>query len=288
MNAPGWLIIVLTVIGTTACNAQAVLTQQVEASRLASELQAQFSRATDASNRAVMSDADEDAKAAVGEAEQASQAVQRDVEELRTVLMSMGYSEELALLDGFTKRFGDYRTLDAEILPLAVENTNAKAQRLSFGPAADAVNEFRAVLDATVKTSPLDVRPRIELLAARAAEAVLEIQVLHAPHIAEPEDEPMTQMEQRMAASAKQARTALTQMQALLPAAARPQPNAASIALDRFMKLHAEIITLSRRNSDVRSLSLSLGEKRMITAQCDDQLRAIQAALAKHSVGATR
>src|SRR5262245_9774986 len=280
--------VLLAVMTTTACSAQAVLTQQVEARRLASDLPAQFSRGADASNRAVMFDVDEDSTKAVREAQQATEVVLRDVEQLRTVLMSMGYSEELELLDGFAKRFDDYRKLDAEILPLAVENTNAKAQRLSFGPAAEAINEFRAALDTVVKASSADVRPRIEVLAARAAEDVLDIQVLHAPHIAEAEDEAMTRMEQRMAASEKQVRTALTQMQALLPAASRPQLTAATNALDTFMKVHAEIIMLSRRNSDVRSLSLSLGQKRMVTAQCDAQLRALQDWLAEHSAAATR
>jgi hypothetical protein len=281
------VLVTFTVLVTTACSAQAVLTQQVEARRLASDLQVQFSKTTESSNRAVMSDADEDSRAAVREAEQATQAVLHDVEQLRTVLMSMGYSEELKLLDGFPKRFDVYRTLEAEILPLAVEHTNEKAQRLSFGPAADAVNKFRTALDAAVKSAPPDVRPRLELLAARAAEAVLDIQVLYAPHIAEAEDEAMTRMEKRMAASEEQAHAVLTQMQALAPAS-RSHLTAATMALDTFMKIHAEIITLSRRNSDVRSLSLSLGRKRMITAQCDEQLHALQESLVKHSIGATR
>ena len=281
------VLVAIAALTTVACSAQAVLTEQVEARRLASNLQVQFSKTTEASNRAVMSDADEDSRAAVREAEQATQAVLGDVAQLRTVLMSMGYSEELQLLDGFTKRFDVYRTLEAEILPLSVEHTNEKAQRLSFGPAADAVNEFRTALDAAVKSAPPDVRPRLELLAARAAEAVLDIQVLYAPHIAEAEDEAMTRIEQRMAASEKQARAALIQMQALAPAS-RSQLTAATMTLDMFMKIHAEIITLSRRNSDVRSLSLSLGRKRMITAQCDEQLHALQESLAKHSIGATR
>jgi len=278
----------MAVITAASCSGQAVLTQQVEARRLASDLQVQFSAASEASNRAVMSDADEDSTAAVREVEQATQAVQRDVEQLRAVLMVMGYSAELQLLDRFSKRFDDYRTLEAEILPLAVENSNAKAQRLSFGPAANAVQEFRAALDAVAKSAPPDVRPRIELLAARATEAILDIQVLHAPHIAEAEDAAMTRMEQSMAASERQARTALSQMQPLLPVAARAQLMAATTALDTFMKIHGEIITLSRRNTDVRSLSLSLGRKRMITAQCDEQLRALQESMAKHSIGATR
>ena len=91
-----------------------------------------------------------------------------------------------------------------------------------------------------------------------------------------------------MAASEKEARAQLAQMRTLLPAASGPQLTAATAALDRFTKIHTEIITLSRRNSDVRSLALSLGRKRMITAQCDEQLTALQASLAKHAVGATR
>jgi len=282
------VIVALAVIATAGCRAEAVLTQQVEARRLASDLQVQFAKAADASNRAVMTDADEDSTSAVREAEQATQEVQRDVEQLRSVLMSMGYSEELGLLDGFTKRLDDYRKLDAEILPLAVENTNAKAQRLSFGPAADAVNAFRGALDGVVTSAPPNAAARLELLAARAVSNVLEIQALHAPHIAEAEDGPMTRMEQTMTASEGEARKAHAQMREVVPASSRAQLNAAAAALDRFSAVHREIITLSRRNSDVRSLALSLGRKRMIVAQCDDQLRALEAALAKHSVGATR
>jgi hypothetical protein len=282
------IVVACALIAATGCRAQAVLTQQVEARRLASDLQVQFANAVDASSRAVMTDADEDAKAAVGEAEQASQAVQRDVEALRAVLTSMGYSEELTLLDGFMKRFADYRTIDGEILPLSVENTNAKAQRLSFGPAREAVNEFRAALERVAKSAPPAAAAGIELLATRALADVLDIQAMHAPHIAEPEDEAMTRMEQEMTASERQARVALDQLRTLVPAASRSQLDAAAAALDRFSTIHREIITLSRRNSDVRSLALSLGQKRMITAQCDEQLRALQTALVRHTVGATR
>jgi hypothetical protein len=58
--------------------------------------------------------------------------------------------------------------------------------------------------------------------------------------------------------------------------------------LERFKANNTEIVALSRRNSNVRSLALSLGRKRTITAQCDDQLRALEDALAKHEFRATR
>jgi len=282
------MIVALVAIAMAACNASAVLTQQVEARRLTSELQVQFSKAADASNRAVMTDADEDTTSAVREAEQATKDVQRVVDQLRQVLTSMGYAEELTLLDAFVARFGEYRKMDAEILPLAVENSNAKAQRLSFGPAADALNEFRTALDGVVKMAPPSAASRLELLVARALADVFEIQALHAPHISEAEDQAMTRMEQRMSVLEQDARKEVEQIGPLLAATARPQLKAAVIALDRFGEIHREIITLSRRNSDVRSLALSLGRKRMIVAQCDEQLTALQAALARHTVGGSR
>jgi len=176
----------------------------------------------------------------------------------------------------------------AEILPLAVENSNVKAQRLSFGPSRDAANAFRASLEAAAKmASPADAA-RVDALAARAIASILEIQVLQAPHIAESEDAAMTRMEEQMATSEVSARRGVGQMKLLLPPQAGPDLNAANAALDRFIAINADIIKLSRRNSNVRSLALTLGRKRALTAQCDDQLRGLQEALAKHAMNATR
>jgi hypothetical protein len=280
--------LVLLALLQWACNAQAVLTQQVEARRLASELQVRFTTAADASNRAVMSDSDEAAAAAVQEAEQATQAVLRNVEQLAAILKSMGYSEELGLVETFKSRFAEYQKLDAEILLLAVENTNLKAQRLSLGPGREAATAFRTALDAAARTARPADAARVEALAAKAAAAVLEVQVLQAPHIAEAEDAAMTRMENEMAALEAAARTDLERLKALLPSQAGPQLTMAVEALDRFRAINVDIIKLSRRNSDVRSLALTFGRKRTVIAQCDDQLRALRETLSKHMMNATR
>jgi isoaspartyl peptidase/L-asparaginase-like protein (Ntn-hydrolase superfamily) len=55
----------ITASAAASCNGpKAVLTQQADAHRLASHLHVQFSRAADASNRAVMADTDEASTAA--------------------------------------------------------------------------------------------------------------------------------------------------------------------------------------------------------------------------------
>jgi hypothetical protein len=171
---------------------------------------------------------------------------------------------------------------------LAVENSNVKAQRLSFGPARKAADDFRTSVDAAVDSNAGKNTCCNVAAAARAHTAVLEIQAMHAPHIAEAEDAPMTRMEGQMTASAAVARKALADLKAMLTPAAAPQLAAAGAALDRFMAIQIEIITLSRRNSDVRSLALSLGRKRIVTAECEDQLQALEEGLAKHEFTATR
>lgn len=271
----------------TACRS-AVLTQQVEARRLASDLRVQFTKAADAANSAVMADSDATSATAAREAEQATQAVVRDVEQLRPILTTLGSSDELRALATFHARFVEYQKLDAEILPLAVENTNLKAQRLSFGPGREAADAFGTSLEAAVKLAASTNRWHVEALGARARASVFEIQALQAPHIAEAEDAAMTRLEEEMSASKATARTALAQMKSLLGPDAGAHLAAATNALDRFEAINRDIITLSRRNSNVRSLALSLGQKRTVTAQCDDQLRALQEALAKHSATGTR
>src|SRR5262249_37067675 len=80
-----------------ACR-QAALTDVVQATRLASELRVQFTKAADAANRAVMADSDDASAAAAADARQATAATQQAVAKLRPLLTSLGYSEELALL----------------------------------------------------------------------------------------------------------------------------------------------------------------------------------------------
>ena len=47
------------------------------------------------------------------------------------------------------------------------------------------------------------------------------------------------------------------------------------------MTLNTQITALSRRNTNVRSLALSLDQKRAIVAKCEESLRGLRGALAK-------
>ena len=286
---PGSLVVVaISAALVSACDRPAPLTQLVEARRVASELHVQFTHAADAANRAVMADTDDGSTAAANEARQARQAVERHVETLRPMLASLGFRDDLRQLDGFMSHFQAYRTLDDEILSLAVENSNLKAQRLSFGPAQEAALAFRSSVEAAVRSSAAHNRCAAMLIGARARSALLEVQLMQAPHIAEADDAAMTRLEGHMTAAALVAGNAVDELGRTLPPAALPQLDAARAALSRFLAIHGEIITLSRRNSNVRSLALSLGRKRTLTAACEEQLQAFDTALSRHAFTATR
>ncbi|MEO8361891.1 MAG: hypothetical protein ABI672_17790 [Vicinamibacteria bacterium] len=288
-RTPGSLAFIIALLGANlGCDVNGALERLSEARRLAADLQVQFTKAADAANRAVMADTDQASVAYAREAERAKQAAQASVEELGPVLEGLHYSAETRIFQEFVGRFAAYRDLDGRILELAVENTNLKAQRLSFGPAQEAADSFR---DSLQSVAPLDGEKdawHVKALVATAVAAVREIQVLQAPHIAETDDAAMTRMETRMAISEATARTALETLAPLVRPVSRPRLAAATANLDKFIGLNAQIMDLSRRNTNVRSLMLSLNEKSKATGACEDGLRALRDALAKRGFVGTR
>ena len=115
-----------------------------------------------------------------------------------------------------------------------------------------------------------------------------EIQILQAPHIAEPDEAAMTKIEKEMTERLGAARDALKSLGVGASAAMTQQLDAASAALDRFDKLSAELVALSRRNSNVRSLALALRRAPQLVAACDGSLALLQEALAKEGFSGTR
>ena len=280
-------LIAAAVLAASCGDVNAALAQLSDARHLSADLHVQFMKAAGATDRAVMADTDEASVAFAREAEEATQAVQHDVDQLAPILAGLKYTDEAALLQRFTGQFATYRELDRRILDLAVQNTNLKAQRLSFGPAQDAADAVKAALDAVTPTNP-GAGWNVTALTARAVVAVREIQVLQAPHIADPDDASMARIETEMSTAEAAARNALRSLAPLVAPGSRQQVTTASKSLDTFMALNAQIVGLSRKNTNVRSLALSLDEKRKLTAPCEDSLRSLEAALTKRGYPAGR
>jgi hypothetical protein len=251
----------------------------MEARVLAGEVRVRFGKAVDASNRVVMTEDELTSAEFSRESRAETDSTEVELARLGDLLRGLDYASELQLLGAAQRAFSRYRTLDREILELAAENTNIKAQRLSFGPGHAAANALRDALSPIAKTDC-----PAHSLALRAIASVREIEALQAPHIAASQDDAMTLLERAIGAAETSARAALQELSKLGVSVAP----AADAAFKRFLEIDRQIVSLSRRNSNVRSLELSLGEKRQLTAACEQNLSALVAALAERSFPATR
>ncbi len=265
-----------------ACNVdlEATLTRLMEAQRLVADMRVQLHRSTEAAQRAVMADSDEISTEFARESESATRALQDDVTAIVPILRALDYRDDGRLVDEFERRFAELAELDRSLLALAVENSNVKAERLSFGPGREAADGLRDRLQTVFRSAP--GAPRVELLALRTELAVREVQALQAPHIDEGDDAEMTRLEERMDASLQKAQTSLEELSRLPDAGPADALAAAREQLERFASVNRELVKLSRKNTNVRSLAVSLGNKRRLTAACDETLIALQDALAKH------
>lgn len=210
----------------------------------------------------------------------------RDIDPISELLNQLEYAEEQGLVRDFKAKFVAYDVLDRSLLELAVEKTNMKATRLSYGPVGDAADAFaRAAM--AVAPGERGAEPwRARALAFQAISDVREVQALEGPHIAEPKDEVMTRLERRMDERFADARLALKELET---SGVDPEAIvAAEQALERVVTLHREVIALSRKNTDVRALAMTLGQKRTLASSSTEALHALQKALDRRAAGGTR
>lgn len=259
------------------------MVRMYEARRLVDELRVAFAKAAGASDRAVMADSDKAAKAFVHEARAATEQVARDAARLGPLLRGLNAEREAGLADTFQRQLAEYRKVDDGLLALAGENTNLEAQRISFGPAREAADAFEAAVRQGAGAAPAKNRARAETLALEAALAVRGAQILQAPHIAEAEDAKMEALEAQLAARETAAGQALDGLAALGVSVAP-----ARAALERFGALTRDVVRLSRRNSNVRSVAVAVRQKPALTGACDATLAELGEALARAHLGATR
>lgn len=264
------------------------LTRLMEARRLSEELAADFAKSSDAANRAVMAETDQASATFAAEAEQASTRVSRTLVALEPLVAGLDFAEEVALLKKFRAEYARVVTIDREILGLAVENTNIKAQRLSFGSAYDAANRLSSALEQIVASNASADVVRARPLALTVLLRVRELELLYGPHIAEGDNAAMTKLEQQMSALLAGAREALDELARAGAGGRSLDVEPARAALADFVSIHDEIIKLSRRNSDVHSLALTLGEKRTLIGVCEAILAELRQSLMERSFPAHR
>jgi hypothetical protein len=243
-----------------------------------------------AEKSAVMAGTEEDSRALAGEARAASSVVAQLQGELAGGLKTGGTGKEKDALERFSEAFADLQRIENEVLDLAVKRTNLKAYSLAFGPAAEAIAGMDAALSSIVAEGAGAASPagkQVMLLASAAQRGVLRIQALLPPHIAERTDERMDALEASMAKEDREVSAHLEGLAKLLPAGSHDLETARS-SYARFNATRTEILKLSRENTNVRSLAISLDQKSRATARCQEALDALEEAIREEPIARTR
>ncbi|WP_319586663.1 MCP four helix bundle domain-containing protein [uncultured Desulfobulbus sp.] len=249
----------------------------LEKKRILSQMRIDLLKSVEMEKNAVMALTDQESIDFANQSRAASATVGQNLNILRSLVDAIPSPDEQKLMNEFTTCWAEFGKLDQVILELAVENTNLKAAALSRGKGAETMQKFEQALEYILQSSPgMQDESRIAGPVSRALIAGLKIYNLHSTHIAEAIDEKMDQIEAQMKTEENNVADSLAVLSDLVGAESLEAVSQAKTAFAEFAAVTAEVMQLSRKNSNVKSMELSFGKKRRIAAQCDTVLAAFQ------------
>jgi len=255
-------------------DATAQLTRKVQRADWVGRMQLDLASAAEAEKSAVLAPADQDSQTFADQARAATANVEQERQELNKLLPPNGTGHERELLAQFSTAFAEFQRIDKELLALAVQNTNLKAYSLTFGPAATALK----AMDESLARLPTEDAPALRF-ATNARIAAWRLLTLIPPHIAEEDETKEDALEALMATEDAQVQKNLADLAALPKFSNNLDVTSATARYAEFSKIKSRILILSRENTNVRSLSISLNQKRKVMLVCQDALGALQQAI---------
>lgn len=281
------LFAVFAKYGNNSASMRTVYENILEKKRMLSEIRVELLKSVEMEKNAVMALTDQESLAYANQSRIAAATVDQNLKALHAMVDAMPAEKEL--LEEFTTCWTEMGKIDQVILQLAVENTNLKAAALSREQGGHSMQRFEEALDevrASSTGSPSE--SQIANLTARAMIAALKIFYLHGPHILEPNNETMDQLEGRMKAEEVVVMQSLAGLEEIYGNAPPEAIIQAKTAFAEFLAVTNQVVQLSRLNSNIKSLELSMGRKRTVAAQCDDALAALQESVQQKSFKATK
>jgi len=252
---------------------------------IVSRMQLGLAAASEAEKSAVLALTDKDSQTFAAQSRAVIAGVEGDLQDFGTSLTAGGTEHEKELLARFSKSFQNLKAIDEQVLALAVKNTNLKAYSLLFGEAATTLEEMDAALSRVIaKHAESPDAKRVMTMAFDARIGILRIHTQLAPHIAEESDEMMDQIEVQMRKEETQIERNLAGLASTAKPVGAPDLAAAVSQFARYEKIKARILALSRENTNVRSLTLSLSQKRNALALSLDALNALKVAILDETI----
>jgi hypothetical protein len=259
--------------------------------RLLTEMQTNLFRSEQAEKSAVMADTDETSMLFADQARRAAESVEHDRRELESLIEKDPTDKEKKLLNELNESWRELQKIDQVILEFAVQNTNLKAMALSFGKGGEVMRRFENALDSLISSGLSEgTSCRVVTLASKALLSGFKIYNLHALHIAEQRDEKMDEIEELMRRNSEAIDVSFRELMG--GGGVRDEDQAslkeAMAAHAELTAVTAEVVGLSRRNTNVKSFQLSLGRKRRMAAQCDAILISLLETVRDREFKATR
>ncbi len=268
-------IVVVGIAAIGACGREPALVRQIEKLGLVNGIQRELLESVDAEKSAVLALTDEESKEFAAQSTRSAEEIDRSMARLKAIADD-ARPEEHEKLAAFDARWQELKAIDARLLDLAVANTNLKATHLAGREGSAALDRFIASVDA-MTLACTDVA--IVRSLAKAATAVARIQSLLFVHIPEASDAEMTTLETRIKDLSATVDAALREAGPSVPSTAAGAVADAAQAWADYQRIAAEVIRLSRLNTNVISFDVSTHEKRAATSACLDALGELRAAI---------
>lgn len=287
------LLMALAVIGykfqDTAIRLEDVVGNIARQNQIVSQMKANLLKSVEAEKNAVLSDSDEDSRAFATQSLNATADVEQDRRQLGPLLESAKDGAEQRLFQDFDRCWTEFQETQQVILDLAVQNTNLKAARLSQTKADDAVQRFTRDLSALIESGSSP--GRCEQMAApvfQALKSCLRIHYFHTPHINAAADEEMDQIEVDIKKHSEEVSRSLATLSDLANDKGQTLLADARKAYSDFIEVTQEVLRLSRENTNIKSMQLTLGKGRVVTAECEGLLTGLQESVRNKTFRATR
>jgi hypothetical protein len=263
--------------------------QVLNKTELLSRMRINLHKSVEMEKNAVMALTDEESQEYANQSLIASASVKQDLKKLQSLIATTRLQDEENLVDEFNTCWVKFHKLDQSILGLAVQNTNLKAAALSEEKGSEVIQRFEQslqnVMRINLRTSQQD---RVAGSAWQAIAASLQIFNLHHSHIVEIDDEKMNQIETQVKAEEKKVLNSLDQLDEIVDKECQNALLQAKTAFSEFMEVTTKVLELSKINSNIKSLELSIGKKRIISAQCEEILASLQKTVQSRPFKATK
>lgn len=289
-----WLITIILlcgfmVIGILYKDKITPLESELKKIQIVSSLRIHLLEAIEAEKNAVLAITDEASKTYADQTRSASNKVENSRRDLAAIIQQTGTSKEQETVAEFNSCWIEFRKLDEEILELATQNSNLKAQKLSSTQFSREVTAFEKSLRTLIRQDMRGNKPGfITVHSFEAITAILELFALHKEHIEELDDKEMDRIENKMKDHLDTAKKALHELRSIPELKGSAELVNAESAYKHIAEINAEVVRLSRLNTNIKSSELSLGKKRLISAKCQEILGVLQDTIESYRFKATR